>query len=796
MLTNEELINEGINVPSVEENSEMADMPQLNSNPSSFKQSKKLFSKPLFVESFKSSRVGLAIISIGNALIMMVLIIILSTLNINSTSKSLKNLFSNADYETTLKTSSIFMYSTLDNSADAYLEFNDSLYTMEDTLSLAMDKVDDKTLNAQLSQVTAYYNQYYASLTTGTDEEKDAQTKSYIISYVVTPLVNADSSMSDDEKNLSLLIISNYYDFYAQNKEASQKENLVKALPLSFGTYLGSVYELDESETSQLVSVFNQAFQAVFTYNQDKSAVCFETSLGLIKALASDDESELINNIVTDLTSKYNEDKVTYLSDTSIQNKIVSSDIQNYVFDTLNDYAYYNYLPDFTVNILTSDAGYPIKYEGSGKYTSDGKEILKEVEIKSYSPDEYIAVEANMGAKANLLEKMHKDVITGSDYSEEEVKQAKEDAVSDLNTIKTYLSSFMDEFITLDENGTNKYFDGENIVDSSIMEYVADSVSVSAKKELIKNFNENNDTKITSIDEITKENNSMSGDEMMNLVNSYVYSGIASYKSYYQTYANKGYSNTDSMLLATVKGSKGVIASLPDKVNSSLTEMGEMNTYGIMTGYVGFAIAALLIPMVYTIMLSNNLVASKVETGSLAFTLSTPIRRISFVFTQGMYLLFSECVMAIVLFAASAITQSIGVSLGGTDLLESLPISDLALYTLGNFAVTLAISGICFFASCFFDKSNQAIAIGGGLNVFFYICSILGLFGTKAIPGTVRIDMMNYFNYVTINSLFDPLAIMNQDYTTFFIKVGCLLGITLVTYIAGMVKFTKKDLPL
>ena len=796
MLTNEELIKEGINVPSVEKNEEMADMPQLNVNPSSFKQSKKLFSKPLFVESFKSSRVGLAIVSFGNALIMMVLIIILSTLNINSTSKSLKNLFSNADYETTLKTSSIFMYSTFDNSADAYLQFNDSLYTMQDTLSLAMDKVDDETLNAELSQVTAYYNKYYASLTTGTEQEKDAQTKAYIISYVVTPLVNADTTMSEAEKQLSLLIISNYYDFYAQNTEASQKENLVKALPVSFGTYLATSYDLDETKTAQLINVFNQAFQAVFTYNQDKTAVCFETSLVLINALASDEESTLINTIVSDISTKYNEDKITYLSDLSIQNKIVSSDIQNYVFDTLNDYAYYNYLPDFTVNILTSDLGYPIKYEGSGTYSSNGSEILKEVEIKTYSPDEFISVDANMGAKANMLEKMHKDVITGVSYTEDEVKQAKEDALDDLNTIKTYLSSFMSEFITVDENGTNKYFDGENIIDSSIMEYVADSISTSAKKELIKNYNENNDANITSIDEITKENNSMSGSEMMDLVNSYVYSGIASYKSYYQTYTNKGYSSTDCMLLSTVKGSKGVIASLPEKVNSSLTEMGQMNTYGIMTGYVGFAIAALLIPMVYTIMLANNLVASKVETGSLAFTLSTPIRRISFVFTQGMYLLFSEVVMAVVLFAVSAITQSIGVSLGGTDLLESLPISDLALYTLGNFAVTLAISGICFLASCFFDKSNKAIAIGGGLNVFFYICSILGLFGTKAIPGTVRIDMMKYFNYVTINALFDPLAVMNGNYTTFFIKVGCLLGITLVTYIAGMVKFTKKDLPL
>ena len=78
----------------------------------------------------------------------------------------------------------------------------------------------------------------------------------------------------------------------------------------------------------------------------------------------------------------------------------------------------------------------------------------------------------------------------------------------------------------------------------------------------------------------------------------------------------------------------------------------------------------------------------------------------------------------------------------------------------------------------------------------FFIFSILGLFGTPAIPGTVRIDSMNYFNYFTIDSLFDAMAVMNNDWLTYGLKLVGLAAVFVVTYAVGMTRFTKKDLPL
>ena len=128
-------------------------------------------------------------------------------------------------------------------------------------------------------------------------------------------------------------------------------------------------------------------------------------------------------------------------------------------------------------------------------------------------------------------------------------------------------------------------------------------------------------------------------------------------------------------------------------------------------------------------------------------------------------------------------------------MIESLPVSDISQYALGNFMVTLAISGICSCASSIFNKVRFAISYGGGLNIFFFICSILGLFGTKAIPGTVRIESMNYFNYVTILSLNDGVAVMEASAVYWYKLIG-LLAIALLTYISGSIVFTKKDLPL
>ena len=794
MLTKKDLLTYGIEVPKTEEKIEMALPPEINNGSKKRKRDKRLFSGPVFKENLKANRVGLTVVSIGNALIMVVIVCILSTLNINATSNAMKEMFGNADYESTIKSSSISLYSAYTNSAEAYLTIHESEDMLDTSMSQALAAPDDTELTNQIKTAKLAYDTAY-TIASGTEEEKNATAKNTTMS-LVTKVLEADTSRTLEEKQMAEKTISYYFDIYANDKSKAIKDILIQALPLTMTDVLGEKLSLTDDKKTQVSSTIHTAFDRVYTNSETIATVSFETALDLLPLLAPEEQSGFITPMIDKIKVKYQEDKEKFVSDKSIGNKIVSEEIQKFVFESVHDFAYWQYLPDFTVPVKTSDRGYPIHYVGTGRYAPNGNEIMKEQEIFIYNPSLYVPVKGDMGPVSNLVEKMHKDVITGVGYTEEEISVAKEKAEQDLSLLSENLKAFMDDFIIVDNTGKNAYYDGEDIIDDAIESRVTDYMVEMASKVIIDNYNDSNKVKVSSLEEITSENSSMSGQEMLLTLKGYVNSGIASYKSYLQSCREKGYSEADCLLVASVKGSTGVIDQLPGYVADSLSDLGDMNTYGIMVGLIGFAIACLLIPMVYTILLSNNLVANKVETGSLAFTLSTPIRRISFVFTQGIYLLFSEVVMFVTLLIASVIAQSVGVALGGTDFLTSLPIRDICLYAFGNFMVTVAISSIAFFASCFFNKSMMAIACGGGISIFFYICIILGMFGTQAMPGTIRIEAMNFFNYITIFSLFDPMTVMNCDYLSYSIKLGVLLLISMVFYIIGTWKFTKKDLPL
>ena len=106
-----------------------------------------------------------------------------------------------------------------------------------------------------------------------------------------------------------------------------------------------------------------------------------------------------------------------------------------------------------------------------------------------------------------------------------------------------------------------------------------------------------------------------------------------------------------------------------------------------------------------------------------------------------------------------------------------------------------AMSGICFLASCVFNRSKRSMAIGGGLNMFFLVATMLGLFGSKVLPSIVRMEALNAFNYVSIISLFDVISILDGG-LAYLWKFAILIAIGLVCYFVGSKKFETKDLPL
>ena len=98
----------------------------------------------------------------------------------------------------------------------------------------------------------------------------------------------------------------------------------------------------------------------------------------------------------------------------------------------------------------------------------------------------------------------------------------------------------------------------------------------------------------------------------MQYVDNYAASGITSYKTYKADAIKNGYNKNEAQLIAVSKGSLGVINQLPTSIQDSLTEMGDMNTYGIIVRVIAFRIL-LLIPMVYTVLTANSLVLKKLR---------------------------------------------------------------------------------------------------------------------------------------------------------------------------------------
>lgn len=235
--------------------------------------------------------------------------------------------------------------------------------------------------------------------------------------------------------------------------------------------------------------------------------------------------------------------------------------------------------------------------------------------------------------------------------------------------------------------------------------------------------------------------------------------------------------------------SASFLSTLPSQVSDALEEIGQADLYTLIVGSIFYKLAGLLLPIIYMIMASNNLISGQVDSGSMAYVLSTSTKRSTVVFTQAVYLIGSLLAM----FTLTTATGCVCLSLVTEDV--ELTYGNLILLNVGAFLVLLALSGLCFFTSCVFDRSKRSMAIGGGLSIFALVAAMLGLFGSPVIPSVVRLDALNNFNYATVISLFDVISII--DGTNEFIWKFAVLGVGgILGYILGSLRFTKKDLPL
>ena len=241
---------------------------------------------------------------------------------------------------------------------------------------------------------------------------------------------------------------------------------------------------------------------------------------------------------------------------------------------------------------------------------------------------------------------------------------------------------------------------------------------------------------------------------------------------------------------------------------SRIQTMSQIDLNSVMNDLI-YKIAGVLLPMIYVMIICNKLIAAQVSDGSMAYVLSTPTNRKTVVRTQYLFMILSLVAMYTVITLGAYISGAIAYFITkptninfGTLTLRTF------LYCFGSFAAMFGLTGICFGASCFFNKSTNSIAVGGGACVLAFLCCILGLFGNKVFVSVgVGVQAMNFFNYLTIYTLIDTESMSNfaKAVTGAYGGVMTLnwlweLGILLIggglLAFLGAFQFVKKDLPL
>lgn len=223
-----------------------------------------------------------------------------------------------------------------------------------------------------------------------------------------------------------------------------------------------------------------------------------------------------------------------------------------------------------------------------------------------------------------------------------------------------------------------------------------------------------------------------------------------------------------------------------------LSVMAEMDPTTLINKMY-YTVMGLLPLLLYVVIVGNSLIVNQVDSGSMAYVLATPTKRSAVANTQALFLILSPLLICAVVCAERIILSFFLTGRGDVVL-------NLALYG-GMYILIEAIGGICYMGSCLFNQSRRAMAFGGGVAVWCFIASLIGMYGSKDMvdmgAGVAELDI---FNKLTLIGLYDIKAISSivtdsVDYS-FVWKLCALAAVAIAAYWIGKRTFEKKDLPL
>lgn len=223
-----------------------------------------------------------------------------------------------------------------------------------------------------------------------------------------------------------------------------------------------------------------------------------------------------------------------------------------------------------------------------------------------------------------------------------------------------------------------------------------------------------------------------------------------------------------------------------------ITTMAEMDSTS-MLNKMYFTVMGLLPLLLFVVIVGNSLIVNQVDSGSMAYVLATPTKRSAVANTQAIFLIVAPFIICTVTCITRIIASAVFMGTANAAM-------NVMLF-LGLYILIEAIAGICYMGSCIFNQSRKATAFGGGISVWFFIASLLGMFGSKDMATMgMGVQSLDIFNKLTLVGLFDIQSLSTIGTATvdltFLWKFAILAVIAVATYLIGKFRFQKKDLPL
>lgn len=200
-----------------------------------------------------------------------------------------------------------------------------------------------------------------------------------------------------------------------------------------------------------------------------------------------------------------------------------------------------------------------------------------------------------------------------------------------------------------------------------------------------------------------------------------------------------------------------------------------------LTGYLSnylYGFIFITFPVIYVIIASNKLIAKHVDSGAMAYLLTTPNSRVRIASTQAIYLITNIA-------AIFVINVLIGIILSESMFRGLLDINGFLALNWITFLVIVTVGGIGFFFSCFFNDTRNSLAFGGGIPILFLVIKML----------TGISDNLAWLKYFTLYSFVNIDEILTNN-TYVLVSSLILIGLSAVLYYVAIKVFDRKSLPI